>query len=324
MTLNAKVMERAVLDYLGTLWHARQPGQPSNENVPSSYWGYVLSMGSTEGNLFGLWSARDYLAGRALYRKAGGEVACVEAPTLQEEPNAYRPVAFYSEDTHYSVIKVLCTLAINSFHQLGEAEYPGQCPFNGGRWPLAVPSQGGDWGPGAIDIGKLAALVAFFAEKGHPIIVVLNYGTTFKGAYDDVRAAGEALEPILRKHGLFERKVAYEFRPLRAAHRLLDPYRCGARRNLYALPQDGQGEGAVQGFRTGFRLRATLCAFDYDEWPQMDWCSGPLRCLHDAAQVPAHAAGRSRIYRRARHDFRRFAQRPRSCDPLVLLRPDLL
>jgi len=210
MTLNAKVMERAVLDYLGTLWHARQPGQPSNENVPSSYWGYVLSMGSTEGNLFGLWSARDYLAGRALYRKAGGEVACVEAPTLQEEPNAYRPVAFYSEDTHYSVIKVLCTLAINSFHQLGEAEYPGQCPFNGGRWPLAVPSQGGDWGPGAIDIGKLAALVAFFAEKGHPIIVVLNYGTTFKGAYDDVRAAGEALEPILRKHGLFERKVAYE------------------------------------------------------------------------------------------------------------------
>jgi histidine decarboxylase len=209
MTANTKVMERAVLDYVATLWHARHPGEPSNEDDPSSYWGYVLSMGSTEGNLFGLWNARDYLAGRALFREPGGEVSCVAAPAPREQPNAYRPVAFYSQDTHYSIIKVLRTLAIDSFCQLGEAEYPGQCPFNGGRWPLAVPSQGGGEGPGAIDIGKLTGLVAFFAQRGHPIIVVLNYGTTFKGAYDDVRAAGEALEPILRQAGLFERTVAY-------------------------------------------------------------------------------------------------------------------
>jgi hypothetical protein len=61
-----------------------------------------------------------------------------------------------------------------------------------------------------IDIEKLGSLVAFFAEKGHPIIVVLNYGTTFKGAYDDAGAVGDALEPILKKHGLIERQVQYD------------------------------------------------------------------------------------------------------------------
>ena len=50
----------------------------------------------------------------------------------------------------------------------------------------------------------------FFAEKGHPIMVILSYGTTFKGAYDDVKAVGATLEPILQRHGLYERKVEFE------------------------------------------------------------------------------------------------------------------
>jgi histidine decarboxylase len=209
MTLNTKAMERAVLDYFAALWRAAPPGA-SNADIASSYWGYVLSMGSTEGNLFGLYTARDYLAGRGLFREPGGQIACKAARAPQGQPNAYRPVAFFSEDTHYSIVKALRTLAIDSFHELGESRYPGQCPFNGGRWPLTAPSQGGDRGPGAIDIEKLGALVAFFAEKGHPIIVVLNYGTTFKGAYDDAGAVGDALEPILKKHGLIERQVQYD------------------------------------------------------------------------------------------------------------------
>ena len=47
-------------------------------------------------------------------------------------------------------------------------------------------------------------LVDFFSAKGHPILVIFNYGTTFKGAYDDVQSAGEALIPILKKNGMYE------------------------------------------------------------------------------------------------------------------------
>ncbi len=47
-TLNTKWMERAVLDYYARLWNAKWPHNP---NDPESYWGYVLTMGSTEGNL---------------------------------------------------------------------------------------------------------------------------------------------------------------------------------------------------------------------------------------------------------------------------------
>ncbi|KAF2990378.1 pyridoxal-dependent decarboxylase [Methylocystis sp. MJC1] len=209
MALNTKAMERAVLDYFAALWRMPQASASDAGALPP-YWGYVLSMGSTEGNLFGLCAARDYLAGRRLFRESDGRIACKAAHAPEAQPNAYRPVAFFSEDTHYSVVKALHTLAIDSFHELGESRYPGQCPFNGGRWPLSAPSQGGDRGPGAIDIEKLAALVAFFAEKGHPIIVVLNYGSTFKGAYDDVAAVGKALEPILERFGLIERPVEYE------------------------------------------------------------------------------------------------------------------
>jgi histidine decarboxylase len=208
-TVNTKTMERAVLDYIATLWHTKQPNQPSNEYAPSSYWGYVLSMGCTEGNLYGLYNARDYLAGRTLYREPNGQVTCIQAQTPRDTPNLYRPVAFYSQDTHYSIIKALRTLAIDSFSELGDAEYPNQCPFDGGQWPRAVPSQGGDRGPGAIDVEKLAELVEFFAGKGHPILVIMNYGTTFKGAYDDVQAVGARLEPILRRHGLYERNVEF-------------------------------------------------------------------------------------------------------------------
>ena len=208
MTLNTKAMERAVLDYFAALWRAGSEGAGGGD-LASAYWGYVLSMGSTEGNLFGLYCARDYLSGRALFREPDGQIVCKTAQTPQSQPNAHHPVAFYSQDAHYSIVKVLRTLAIDSFYELGEARYPGQCLFNGGRWPQAAPSQGGDRGPGAVDVEKLATLVGFFAEKGHPVIVVLNYGTTFKGAYDDVGAVGEALAPILKKHGLIEREMRY-------------------------------------------------------------------------------------------------------------------
>ena len=64
-TLNSKFCERSVLDYFAALWNNNWPytGDPSNK---ARYWGYVLTMGFTEGNIYGLYNARDYLKGRSL------------------------------------------------------------------------------------------------------------------------------------------------------------------------------------------------------------------------------------------------------------------
>ena len=60
-TLNSKWMERNVLDYYASLWNAKWPHDP---NDPDTYWGYVLTMGSSEPNLYASWNARDYLQGK--------------------------------------------------------------------------------------------------------------------------------------------------------------------------------------------------------------------------------------------------------------------
>ncbi|MGW4980292.1 pyridoxal-dependent decarboxylase [Streptomyces mirabilis] len=217
---NTKVIERAVLDYYAALWRARWPHDPQD---PQSYWGYMLSMGSTEGNLYALWNARDYLSGRALItdpRPEENSWLYVGAKEEPANPNAYRPVAFFSEDTHYSFTKAVRVLAIDTFHAVGEAKYPNQCPLRDQdnnelrHWPTEVPSRPGPSGystdgPGEIDPEALAVLVEFFASKGHPILVSLNLGSTFKGAHDDVRTVCEKLLPIFSKHGLIDRQVRY-------------------------------------------------------------------------------------------------------------------
>ena len=40
-------------------------------------------------------------------------------------------------------------------------------------------------------------------------MIILNIGTTFKGAYDDVERVGARLKPILEKYGLNKRMVEY-------------------------------------------------------------------------------------------------------------------
>jgi len=217
-SLNSKVMERKVLDYFADLWHAqrRQPdGTPIDEN---SYWGHVLTMGSTEGNIYALWNARDYLGGKALIvdtPAAGPDRAprlmLVQAPAPAENENADSPVVFYSEETHYSFTKGVRIVDIPTFFELGTAKYPGACPVpgSGGVWPTEVPSLGGARGNGEIDIRTLAILVEFFAAKGHPIFVNLNYGSTFKCAYDNVQKAIDVLMPIFERHHLVNREVEY-------------------------------------------------------------------------------------------------------------------
>ncbi len=213
---NTRLLERAVLDYYARLWHARIPADHTDPE-PDDYWGYTLSMGSTEGNLYALWNARDYLDGNALVsdEESSTRTTYVKAVHPADDPDAYTPVAFFSEDTHYSHIKGMRVLDIPTFFDMGADRYPGQCPLPvTGRsidgWPAGVPSGGGDDGPGAIDVDALCALVEFFAARGHPILICLNAGTTIKGACDDVATACERLQPIFARYGLDRRKVRYD------------------------------------------------------------------------------------------------------------------
>ncbi|MCW8330939.1 pyridoxal-dependent decarboxylase [Photobacterium sp. SDRW27] len=212
-TLSSKRMEKAVLNYYAKLWSAKVPHDPQDME---SFWGYVLSMGSTEGNFYGLWNARDYLAGRKLVadelQKKLRLTNYLHPKHIEDKPHAYTPVAFFSQDTHYSIIKAMRVLSISTFSEIGQAVYPGQNPLDpDGNWlkNKEVPSVEGNAGPGSIDVDKLATLVEFFAEKNYPIIICCNYGSTFKGAYDDVEGIQNKLMPIFERYGLVNRDVHY-------------------------------------------------------------------------------------------------------------------
>ena len=142
---NTKIAERAVLDYYAALWNAQWPHDP---RVPESYWGYMLSMGSTEGNMYALWNARDYLRGKALIESTEpttfGALRYVQAAPHVENLNAFHPVAFFSEDTHYSFAKAVRVLNVDTFHSAGEALYPGKCPLTDAE---GRPLKGGRRGP---------------------------------------------------------------------------------------------------------------------------------------------------------------------------------
>ena len=173
-----KWVERNILDYFASLWNAKWPHDPSD---PDSYWGYVLTMGSSEGNLHALWSARKYLT-------SGSEA---------------QPVLFCSQSSNFSIAKLADIVGLKQFHEVGVELYPDQNPL-GGDWVKGVLCSGGDAGPGTVDIDALEKLVDFFSARGHPIVVVFNYGTTVKGACDDVKSTGERLLEILKKNNMYE------------------------------------------------------------------------------------------------------------------------
>ncbi|MFZ3270821.1 MAG: pyridoxal-dependent decarboxylase [Mycobacterium sp.] len=214
-TVNSKALECEVLDYYARLWHAKSPHHADDDE---SYWGYVLSMGSTEGNLYGLWNARDYLGGKALIRDPDDSTRLLWASAIKasrldgdaligQDDAQQDTVAFYSADTHYSLTKVVRVLGIPTFAEIGNARYPGQCPLEGfaGVWPAEVPSVDGDRGDGSIDVDKLCTLVEFFASRGHPALISLNVGTTFKGAYDPVAKIEPRIVTIMKDHHMYDR-----------------------------------------------------------------------------------------------------------------------
>ncbi|MBP6563584.1 MAG: hypothetical protein KA214_08945 [Neisseriaceae bacterium] len=218
--LNSKWIERAVLDYFAELWHLPTPhlemyneaGQINGdiEDIGNRYWGYVVSMGSTEGNLYAIRNARDYLNGKVLavdtasrkqkMHRGFFHQGHAQGRRLEHSETAYEPVLFFSRATHYSIDKIKDILQFDTFSELGRRLYPNDCPL-GGEWPEHVPTYADD----AIHLEDLYRLVTFFAEKGHPIAVNFNYGTTFRGAYDNIQAASARIIEILAAHGMAER-----------------------------------------------------------------------------------------------------------------------
>lgn len=235
LTTNTKAVEREVLKYYAKLWNnkTREP-----ELQKDDFWGYIVSMGCTEANIFGLLSGRDYLEGKYLLidgekekrakklSKSVQDTECLINYNLlssygkikDKNKNRLHPIAFYSQDAHYSIVKAMEVLKISTFnHEASDKKYT--CPLNEknypkdfskeyldkNKWPKEVPSNH----DGSVHIPALVKLIEFFASKGHPILICFNYGTTFKGAYDDVKSAVEQIVPILKKYGLYEREIEY-------------------------------------------------------------------------------------------------------------------
>jgi histidine decarboxylase len=230
-TLNSKFCERAVIDTFAALWNVDWPnrydvaveeGESPKRKYPERCWGYVLTMGCTEANYYGLFNARDYLKGRQLLEEPTAEGGGgAQPPGLiygdpksgDENPNQYRPIIFYSEDTHYSIIKAVRVLELTTFYAEGQRRYPGQCPITAdGSWPQEVPSHNENGSPdsGTVRVDQLEKLVRFFVERGHPPLIVANMGTTWKGAYDDVPAINAMLQELGKEFPwLWEREICY-------------------------------------------------------------------------------------------------------------------
>ena len=264
-----------------------------------------------------------------------------------------RPVAFYSEDTHYSFAKAVRVLGVETFQAVGTESTPGECPLpaRGGaeRWPAEVPSRSGpsghSWdGTGEIDVEALATLVEFFAAKGHPIFVSLNLGSTFKGAHDDVRHACERLLPIFERHGLIQAQVTHGRDPhtgepltdlrrrfwihvdgaLGAGLRPVRPDgRCRPRARLDARHRASRVRLRPDPPHPGVR-RGRHGLLHRHERPQVARRALALRHLHDEGQVPDLPAVPARLHRRARHHLRRLTQRLLPAGPLGPPLPALL
>ncbi|MCE9561193.1 MAG: histidine decarboxylase [Planctomycetes bacterium] len=129
--LQTHELEREVLAMFGEFTHA----------PPDSFWGYVTSGGS-EGNQYGTFLARE------LY------------------PDG---IVYHSEDTHYSVKKIIHALRVRSV------------------LIRSLPN-------GTMDLADFAAKIKLHRDQ--PPIIFANIGTTMKGAIDDL--AG--IHAILKQH----------------------------------------------------------------------------------------------------------------------------
>jgi histidine decarboxylase len=129
--LNTHVIEREVLGIFHELTHA----------VPEESWGYISS-GGTEGNMYGIF------LGRELYPEG---------------------MVYYSEDTHYSVNKILRCLHVRNI-------MIKSCP------------------DGRIDLEDLRETIRIHRDL--PPIIFANVGTTMRGAIDDLEGIRAILDDL--------------------------------------------------------------------------------------------------------------------------------
>ena len=129
--MNTHDIEREVIAYFADLMRLEQ----------EQAWGYVTS-GGTEGNMYGLYMGRETFPDGTVY---------------------------FSQDTHYSVVKLLRLLNIRN---------------------VMIRSQGN----GEIDYEDLRETLS--VNRGVPAIIVANIGTTMKGAVDDLDRIRETLDDL--------------------------------------------------------------------------------------------------------------------------------
>lgn len=127
--INTHEFEREVIEFFAQLYHIQK----------SDCWGYVTP-GGTEGNMYGLYLAREIC------------------------PNG---VVYFSEDTHYSVMKIVHVL--NMKHIVLRSQENGEMSYD--------------------DLGEMLRL-----NRDKPVIVLANIGTTLKGAIDDLAKIRAALQ----------------------------------------------------------------------------------------------------------------------------------
>lgn len=128
---NTHALEREVIDIFADLMHL-----PKGEA-----WGYVTN-GGTEGNMYGLYMGRELF------------------------PNG---VVYFSEDTHYSILKILHVLNVRS---------------------IMIKSRDN----GEIDYDDFYETLRIHRDV--PVIFMANIGTTMKGAVDDVLRVSDILKDL--------------------------------------------------------------------------------------------------------------------------------
>ncbi len=142
--INSRMMELPVIDFFAELFHA----------LDKDYWGYIAS-GGTEANMYGMYTGRIFLESSS-------------QPSATSKPI---PIAYFSEDTHYSIRKALRMLKITQ---------------------KVIPSNP----KGAIQVPMLIEAILQSDWESNPPLIVVTMGTSFKGAYDDV----EEIVAQLRQH----------------------------------------------------------------------------------------------------------------------------
>lgn len=131
--INTHDFERDVIAWFKSILHAPE----------DDVWGYVTS-GGTEGNMYGMYLAREFLPGGIVY---------------------------YSEDTHYSIAKILRLVGARSIMVKSRPD-------------------------GEMDYDDLAGTLSIHRDS--PPIIFANIGTTMRGAIDNL----DAIKTVLKNHAL--------------------------------------------------------------------------------------------------------------------------